>query len=339
MLSRVLKTALFCISAGAIGITLYLWEMHGQPMQRGVLATVNGQPITVQRVQLQVDLQHPPGPETTFETMRTAHMQVLGSLIVTRLMEQDLRDSGQLPDDATLDAAARASLADYPPEELGQTFSDAGISEADWLAFMRDTRIAAIFEKHVLQNRMHMDLAAVREYYDNHRGQFALPDTVGFCSVRSADKASVEQLCASLGKGPQTRDGQPRDNQPELIPACTAVPRDELPEQLQSLAKRDRRNVCGKIEQFDDVWQAAWLVGPRKGEAVPLAAAYALIENLLRDSGKYAAFGAWLEQAISKADIRLAPEVAPDLLNLQTVEKRLSKPVTETSEPKRASKQ
>lgn len=330
MLSRVLKTAIFCICAGAIGISLYLWHLHGTGMQRGVLATVDGRPITLQRVQLQVDLRYPPGPETSIESMRAAHMQVLGSLIVTRLMEQELRDSGQLPDDAQLEAASRGLLRDYPPEELGQTFSDAGISEADWLDFMRDTQIADIFGKTVLQDRLHIDLAAVRAYYDNHRAQFALPDTVEICSVRSTDKAGVEQLCASLGKAPQNGG-----DQPSPTPACTAVPRDELPEQLQGLARRDRRNVCGKIEQFDDFWQAAWLVAPHKGEAVPLVEAYALIENLLRDNGKYATFGAWLEQAMTRADIRLAPEVAPELLNLQTAEKRLSRPVTETSDAKK----
>lgn len=332
MLSRVLKTALFCISAGAIGISLWLWHLHGTPMQRGVLATVNGQPITVQQVQLQVDLRHPAGPETTFETMRAAHMQVLGSLIVTRLMEEELKSRNLLPDDSQLEAASRETLRDYPPEELGQAFSDAGISEADWLAFMRDTQIAGIFGKAVLQDRMHIDLAAVRDYYASHREQFALPDTLEICSVRSTDKAAVEQLCASLGKDGQLRQGAAG----ELAPACIAVPRGELPEQLQGLARRDKRNVCGKLEQFDDFWQAAWLVAPRKGQSLPLVEAYVIIENLLRDSGKYAAFGTWLAQAMARADIRLAAEVVPDLLNLQTAEKRLSRPVAETPDAKQA---
>lgn len=335
MLSRVVKTALFCITAGAIGVSLYLWQMHGLPMQRGVLATVNGQPITVQRVQLLVDLRHPPGPETTFESMRAAHMQVLGSLIVTRLMESALKAGDQLPDEKQLEAVSKKLLRDYPPEELGLTFSDVGINETDWLSFMRDTQITEIFARAVLQDRLHINIAAVRDYYDNNRDQFALPDTFEFCSVRSTDKAGVEQLCASLGKGNLKSEGQTGDDQASLAPACTAVPRDELPEQLQGLLKRDKRNTCGKIEQFDDFWQAAWLVAPRKGEVVPLVEAYALVENLLRDSGKYTAFGAWLEQAIAGADIRLAPEVVPDLLNLQTAEKRLSKPVTETSVPKK----
>ena len=335
MLSRVLKTALFCISAGAIGVSLWLWHLHGAPMQRGVLASVNGQPITAQRVQLQADLRYPSGPETTFESMRAAHMQALGSLIVTRLMEEELRASDQLPDEARLEAASKALLKDYPPEELGQTFSDAGIGEAEWLALMRDTQIAGIFGKAVLQNRLHIDLAAVRDYYAGHRAQFALPDTVEFCSVRSTDKAGVEGLCAGLGKSSRTGDGQPQESALQgLAPTCIAVPRDELPDQLQGLAKRGKFGICGKIEQFDDFWQAAWLVAPRKGGTIPLVEAYALIENLLRDSGKYAAFGAWLAQAMARADIRLAPEVAPELLNLQTAEKRLSRPVTETSDAK-----
>ena len=332
MLSRVLKTSLFCISAGAIGISLWLWHLLDTPMQSGVLATVNGQPISVQQVQLQVDLRHPVGQETTFETMRTAYMQVIGSLIVTRLMEEELKSRNLLPSESELEAASKALLKDYPPEELVQTLSDAGISEADWLAFMRDMQIAGIFEKAVLQDSLHIDLAAVRDYYASHREQFALPDTLEFCSVRSTDMAAVERLCASLGKDGQLRQGALG----EIAPTCITVPHGELPEQLQSLAKRDKRNVCGKIEQFGDFWQTAWLVAPRKGRSLPLVEAYVIIENLLRDSGKYAAFGTWLTQAMSRADIRLATEVAPDLLNLQSAEKRLSSPVTETPDAKQA---
>ena len=329
MLSKLVKCGIACMAVGALGISLYLWHLHSTPVQEGVLATVNGQPITAQRVQLYVDMRHPLGPESSFDDMRKANADALGSLVVTRLMEQALQTADLLPDATTLDANSKKMLEEYPPQELGALFSEIALNEAEWLAFMRDTQIATIFEREVLQKRMRINLPAVRDIYEGGKEAFAMPDTFRLCSVRSTDKADVEGFCARLGKGNATTGdiGTP-------APACLTVNRKELPDALQALAKKDRTNTCTKVEQIDDFWQAAWLARADRGGLLSLPEAYAMIETMLRESEKYTTFAAWLEEAVARADIRLAPEIAPEMLNLQNSEKRLSNPVTKKSDAK-----
>lgn len=328
MLSKLVKCGIACMAVGALGISLHLWHLHNTPAQEGVLATVNGQPITAQRVQLYVDMRHPLGPESSFDDMRKAHAEALGSLVVTRLMEQSLQAADLLPDTTTLDTNSKKMLEEYPPQELGAVFSEIALTETEWLAFMRDTQIAAIFEREVLQKRMRINLPAVRDIYASGKEAFAMPDTFRLCSVRSADKAEVESFCARLGK-----ENAPTDVG-ATAPACVTVHRKELPDALQTLAKKNRTNTCTRVEQVDDFWQTAWLARADKGGLMPLPEAYAMIETMLRESEKYTAFAAWLEEAVARADIRLAPEIAPEMLNLQNSEKRLSNPVTKKSDAK-----
>ena len=327
MLSKIVKCVVTSIVLGAIGVALHLWHLRTSPVQEGVLATVNGQAITIQRVQLYVDVNQPLGAGSSFDDMRRAHAQALASLIVFRLMEQELAANGLLPDAATMDTANRVLLADYDSETLREIFEEGAFNEAEWLVFMRDTHIAALFEKHVLQKSVRADLANVRDYYAANKSQFALPDTYRMCSIRAGSRAEVEEFCTTLGDGKKAAPG----HLAPLHPSCVTVKQDELPDALQPLAKRAKTNTCSKAENLGDFWQAAWLVSVGKGRALPVPEAYVVIENLLRHNEKYTAFAAWLEKALSRADIRLAPEIAPELLNLQNGEKRLLLPVTETS--------
>ena len=328
MLSKLVKCGIACMAVGALGISLHLWHLHSTSVQEGVLATVNGQPITAQRVQLYVDMRHPLGPESSFDDMRKAHADALGSLVVTRLMEQSLQTANLLPDAATLDSTSKKMLEEYPAQELGEVFGEIALNEAEWLTFMRDTQIATILEREVLQKRMRINLPAVRVIYESGKDAFAMPDTFRLCSVRGADKSEVEGFCARLGKeNAQTDVGT-------TTPACVTVNRKELPDALQALAKKDKTNTCTKVTQIDDFWQAAWLARADRGGLLSLPEAYAMIETMLRESEKYTAFAAWLEEAVARADIRLAPEIAPEMLNLQNSEKRLSNPVTKKSDAK-----
>lgn len=331
MLNRLVKCVIACLAIGVVGLALHLWRLHSTPVQEGVLATVNGQPITAQRVQLYVDMHHPMGPESSFEDMRRAHAEALGSLVVTSLMEQALLAADLLPDAAMLDARSKKLLEEYPPQELGAVFSEIALNEAEWLTFMRDTHIASIFEQEVLQKRMRINLPAVREIYESGKEAFALPETFRLCSLRSTDKATVEGFCSRLGKETAANGA---NAMPASAPACVTVNRRELPDALQQLAKKDRINVCTRVEQIDDFWQTAWLERAGKGGRISLPEAYIIIETMLRNSEKYTAFATWLEEAVARADIRLAPEIAPEMLNLQNGEKRLSNTVTHKSDAK-----
>ena len=330
MLSRIVKCGMACLVAAALGILLHLWHLHGSPAQEGVLATVNGHPITAHQVQLYVDIRHPLGSESSLDDMRRAHAQALGSLIVARLVEQSLREADLLPDTATLDMTSKKMLEEYPAQELANMFSENAISETDWLGFMRDTQIAVIFEQEILQKRMDIDLSAVRSIYESDRDAFAMPETFRLCSFRSRDKATVEGVCSRLGTGNAVTD----DAAHTPFPVCVTVDRKELPDALQPLAQKGKTNVCTRVEQIDDFWQAGWLLRADKAATVSLPEAFAIIETLLREREKYTTFATWLEEIAARTDIRLAPEIAPELLNLQNGEKGLSNSVTKKSDAK-----
>lgn len=329
VMGGIVKWTLFCVIVGAIGLAFHLWHLSDTPLPRGILATVNGEQISLGRVQLVVDGQQMLGATSSFDDMRGAYARALQCLIVTRLMERELAKNGLLPDRETIDAASRQYLADYTPEELQKTLGESGVSEEDWLELMRDRHIAILFGQHILLDRLHIPLGEIRAYYQQNKEQFTAPDRYGLCNVLHADKARLEAFCAALGKGESASA-----TEPPLHASCMDVRRDELPDALQALAKKGRTGVCAPLERADEFWLAAWLAPMHKAREIPLHEAWPVIEALLRDSEKYQAFADWLALALARADIRLAPEIAPALLNLQQGEKKVSNPVADNAREK-----
>lgn len=332
MLGRLFKLAFVGIVVGAIVVACFLWRLHSAPVREGVLATVNGSPISLHDVQVRVDSRRNIDATSSFEDMRDAYVEILRSMIVVRLMERELAERGLLPTDEQMREWGEAWLRDYTPEQGEELFGELVITRAEWLDAMRDYRIAQLFEKHVLGQNMLVPLEAIRAVYEQHGDAFTAPDTFSLCGIQATDKGLVESFCATLGK--EGARAATADTFP--APACARLKREELPDAALALAKKGKTLVCTRAEQQDGVWQAMWLAGSSKGERLPIQDVYGLIESMLREQGKQDALGAWLEQAVARADIRLAPEMAPDVLNLQKAEKRLSKPVTNAPETKSA---
>ena len=283
-------------------------------LPEGVVATVNSEPIYLRTVQALLDsrsaalgtMQRP-----SLENMKRQYGDALSTLIIYALVRQDLRDL-QIPvTDAALEAAVAAIRADYGGQEgLARFLADESLDENEWRVLMRDHLAIQSFEKRILLPGIRISLDDVRVYYKEHETEFNLPETLDVCLISAVERQFVDGFCASFVSGRPAREEQARD----LLLQCQEMNLAQLPPAWRKKAEKLAPGQCASPVQEDGRWYGLALAGRNPAHTMGVAEAYPLIENILRQQRKEAAFERWLTTALERAQVRVNPDLMADLL-------------------------
>lgn len=172
----------------------------------GVVATVNGEPITLRGLQTLLDSRSPSlgamRSSPSLEKMKRAYGEALGTLIIYALVRQDLNRRHMSVSPAALAEAVNEVKNDYGGDEgLNKYLTDEALDPAEWRALLLDHLSMLSFEKRVLATGIHVPLAELREYYQTHANEFQMPESLHVCLVSGASRKEVETFCAAFPAG------------------------------------------------------------------------------------------------------------------------------------------
>jgi hypothetical protein len=299
----------------------------------GVVARVNGKPITLDLLEFQYDLQHFEalgGALPSVSSLREAYGEILGQLIAQELVAQELAVRGQDISEEELKKAEDQVRADYPDDTFEQMLADEYIDLDMWRRQLRYVLGVEKFQRLVLRPSIHLDYREVEQYYQNHLDAFRLPERLRVLVVRAPDRAQVERAIVAYR---QSRDVSALANGDAGLQAMEVT----VPVALLTPAWADAlhggdKNRQGAILPGRAGFEGLLLLERLPAQTVDIAKAYAQVEATLIEERMQQAFAAWVSKAAEAAVIRvsshllhkqededLPPEAPAENMDQQTV--------------------
>jgi len=278
----------------------------------GVVATVNGEPITLRRLQALLDSRSPSlgtmRSNPSLEKMKHAYGEALGTLIIYALVRQDLHRLHMSVSPAALNEAVDEVKKDYGGEDgLNKYLTDESLDPAEWRALLLDHLSLLSFEKRILAADIHVSLPELRAYYQAHAAEFQMPESLRVCLVSGASRQDVEAFCAAFPAGlAEKRAATPVQCQ-FLRPA-------DVPQEWRKAVAGLKAGKCAPVRAAEGQWRSVALLERRPAVRMSLVEVYPLVERALREQKMAEVFENWLERTLAGASILVARELAPELL-------------------------
>lgn len=276
----------------------------------GVVAKVNGRPISLSMLEFQYDIQRFEafaGALPTVGALREAYGDILGSLIAQELVSQELEKRGQHVSDEELREAEAKIRADYPDDTFELMLADEFIDLGMWRKQLKYFVAVEKFQRLVLRPQVHIDYREAEAYYRAHQDEFRQPERLRLIVARAQTRDLVDKALAQY-KG-----------QKNLAAVEAAFPGVQLRESTVSrelLPKAWADALEGSHGQG-----AAVVVGDRYGfegllvlEKLPAhtldpTQAYPQIEAALVERRMLQVFDAWLAKAVDASIIQVSGRI------------------------------
>ncbi len=293
-----LLLAVLCLSlAGLAGC-------RPEPLPPGVVALVNGRPITLRMVEARHDAdgayaavsQNP-----SVALLREQYGHILAELVTQELVAQELERLGLGVSEDDVDSAVRRVQDDYPEGLFDETLFAENIDEHAWRDLMRYTLVMLRFNEQVLRPQVSLTDDEVVRYYNEHAAEFLVPAHDVLRVLTAPSRASLETARARLLEGRSLLDlADVQVQRIELRPSLA-------PEIWQKALSRLKQGQVSEIQEVDGVWQCVFLEKRvPTGRMDPLDA-YPLIEQALLEWKLKTLFAEWLDAATAEARIEMTP--------------------------------
>ena len=277
----------------------------------GVVATVNGEPITLRRLQTLLDSRSPSlgaMRKPSLENMRREYGEGLGTLIIYALVRQDLQRLQMAVSPATLEAAVSEVKNDYGGGDgLDKYLAEESLDPAEWRALLLEHLSMLTFEKRVLAPGVRISLPELRDYYQSHEDDFRMPETMRVCLVSAESRKDVEGFCTVFPGGMS-------EARKKVQLQCLNIRAGDLPQSWQKAAAALKPGQCAPPRQEDGLWRGLALIEKIPPAQMNLAETYPIVESILREQKMSEAFESWLEKSLAASTIKVAQDIAPDLL-------------------------
>lgn len=268
----------------------------------GTVASVNGETISLQSVETLLDSRSASlgiSPRPSVSEMQTSYRQALAILIAHTLVRQELARRGLEVDESELNAAIDQIRADFGSESLGEFLSEASLREDEWRQLMRDHLALEVFTERLLLPSMPIvSLPEIRAYYDENKDKFTIPAGVFACFGVADDRSRLVDWCENIKN---------KDFSPGQETQCIDLTTDAIPEPWNN--ESIKAPACGRIIQQDGQWRVLAILAKNKETRLEISQVYAMIENILIEQKKQAAFERWLEKKMATSKILVNPEL------------------------------
>lgn len=297
-LAKILYLTLLPFAALAL-----LSACRSDTLPAGIVATVNGEPISLHAVQTLLDSRMPAMglvAMPSIEDARRNYGKALAILVANTLVRQELTRRGMAIDEGEVEKLAARTRADFGEEEMEKFLAEASLPEEDWLALLRDHLAMETFRSQVIQPGTRVELGEIRDYYQHHAPDFNLPESVHACFVAGADRDAINDWCAALATAPRRE---------EPFAHCADVALSDIPQNWRQEVAALKPLTCAKSRIEDGEWRTMALISRERPRRVPLPEAYAMVERILLEQKCGEAFDRWLERAVANSRIMVSPEM------------------------------
>lgn len=276
-----------------------------QPLPQGTVALVNGEPISLYSVQALLDsrsaaLGIPPRPSVA--EMQENYRHAVGILTAHTLVRQELDSRGIGVNESDVDKAIHQVIGDYGEENLADFLAEASLREDEWRLLVRDHLALQTFTERILLPSIKITLNEIREYYNTHKQEFALPEHPLICHAAADRREALESWCDNLAE---------KDFEPGPLAQCMEVTAKDISLPWQNEIGKLEPSTCGSIIQQEGQWRVVGLRAKNMASVPPLSEVYGFIEKILLEQKKLEAFDEWLAHKMACARILCSPGIFP----------------------------
>lgn len=276
----------------------------------GVVATVDGAPIYLRQVEALYDMNSVSpgeGRNVTLDEVRADYAAQLDTLIVQALIRKELAARNLSVDDADvrkLEALVSSGYDENPGPDFDPYIEDAGLAPDMWREQLR-ARLELERWQAELAKSLTVTAGDVESYIQAHPGEMTVPEQVDYLLVSGGRQADVEAARKSDVVDPAALQARGLDVRRFRRPVG-AVP-DVWAKDLTELAA----GHASPVRSTGTAWRYVAVIGRFPARARTAGEAYAHVEGLLTEKKLPEVFDAWLEQAVGRADIRMAGALLP----------------------------
>ncbi|CAM2057769.1 putative Peptidyl-prolyl cis-trans isomerase [Desulfovibrionales bacterium] len=303
-------------------LLLLLWCIPGcnYPEQPGVVARVNGTPITLRQLQSRYDLTQLCWATPTFPSvsrLKEEYGLVLAELIIQELVRQDLNRRGLAVTEEELNQAEARIRADYPKGIFERMLEDEFLDLTSWREQLSGSVALEKLRVRVLQLKADLGFREGEAFFLTHKKKLQQPDRWRFVVLSSPDRKDLDIAVesykghgvvvesANVGKDAQinltVRTSQQEFVLPveRILPAWRKILASLQPGQSSSImTAKDGFEALVLLEKFHEIF-----VYPYDS--------YVQAEHIPMEQQVRQAFEDWLRAALVESDVRIHEQLIP----------------------------
>ncbi|BBD07617.1 peptidylprolyl isomerase [Desulfovibrio ferrophilus] len=281
----------------------------GDQEEHGIVARVNGRPITLEQLQLKYDFKKLSYAAETagVAALKKDYGGILTDLIVQELVTQELETLGLSVTDEELAAAENEIRADYPEGAFEEVLVEEYLDLEFWRQELRNRLVMEKFFSEVLRPDITIGYEEAEAYYKTHIQDFFLPSRLSFQLVSGPSREGVQNALDLYRKGETLESLQGRFDR--IAIREIRLREDRLTvnwkNALKGLAPGEASSVLGGENGYEA------LVFSEKIPAKVLdpSQAYPVVERVLLDQKLRESFDSWLDDALAVAVIKVTPHL------------------------------
>lgn len=279
----------------------------------GVVARVNGEPITMHELQARHDLDHMAWSDRTLppaEELQSQYGDSLGSLIINALVMQELEEEELEVTNEEMLLAERGVSVGYAEEEFEETLEDDAINIEIWRDFLRQRLSVQKFMQTVLRPGIRVSPEESIAYYNANIEQFSLPIRFHFLILEAQEEASLQNVLKRYNEKSENIAQIMSANNSDVIMREVRMSEDRLPPQWRDILKELKQGKATKVSSSPYGFEFIILISRQDETELTLAQAYPLIERELVEQKLESTFQAWIEEKLSESEIQIAEPLA-----------------------------
>ncbi|HEA46893.1 MAG TPA: hypothetical protein ENH97_00585 [bacterium] len=177
-------------------VILLISGCRKKPEEKGIVARVNGEPITLEEFNKAL-LPYSPSKEEIPGLKR----RVLDQLIEKRLKLQEARRLGLRVTDEELNQRIKETMSSYPKSEFVTFLAKEGITFEKWKNGVRENILLEKLITFQVYLPLKVSEKEITAYYQGHQDQFKEPKKFRIRQILVENQAEAEEILKALGKG------------------------------------------------------------------------------------------------------------------------------------------
>ncbi|MFW5730284.1 MAG: peptidyl-prolyl cis-trans isomerase [Desulfonatronovibrionaceae bacterium] len=272
-----------------------------------MVATVNDHPIYLDDIEAAYDMYvfNPVDPlPPSVREMKKAYGRVLISILINRLIEQDLagRDLSVSMDDVL--KVEQKIRADYPEGEFEKMLIEEYIDLQYWRKQVARQLAWEVFLDSVLMPKINIEGEDIQKYYQDNIQDFFIPERVAFWYLTSKDQKQLEQAMDLLKDFDSSKSLMQKVDRVHIGEYEMRL--DQLPENLEdhltALMPGEHSDILtGENAEF----YCLYLVGHKESRLLKPHQVYEMIEDKILEQKIQAVFDNWLAKAVDNSTIEI----------------------------------
>lgn len=297
---------LICLAFMA-SMLFFLPGCERTPKGPAVVALINDHPIYLDDIETGYDMFffNPVDPlPPSVREMKEAYGRVLMSIIINRLIEQDLsgRDLSVSRDDVL--KVEKKIRADYPEGEFEKMLIEEYIDLQYWRKQVAQQLAWEVFLDRVLMPEINIEVEDIQKYYQDNIQDFFIPERVAFWYLTSKNQEQLEQAVDSLKDFDSSEALMQKVDKVHIGEYEMRL--DQLPSNLEgdltALMPGEHSDIlAGENAEF----YCLYLVDYKESKLLKPHQVYDIIEEKIIQQKVRVAFDHWLSKAVENSTIEI----------------------------------